>query len=314
MITVHSTEEARPFLASGCCLTIGNFDGLHMGHRRLLARTRERAEDRGLPCAVLCFHPHPVQVLAPGHVPPLLAGRAQRLRLLAGQGADLCLELPFTPEFAALSPEDFVRGTLAPLGVRELIVGYDFSLGRKRSGNAETLAALGRVYGFGVEQIAPVILRDAVVSSTRVRDLVLAGRVWEARELLGRFHSICGPVVRGEGRGRSLGFPTANLALPENVLPGDGVYATEAGFGGIRRPAVTNIGVKPTFGVFARGVETFIPDIEVDLYGGELEIFFVQRLRDEERFADPEALRRRIERDVELARRVPDPRGLSPCM
>lgn len=305
MITVCSVREARPFLHAGCCTTIGTFDGVHTGHRRLIARARRRAEERGALCVVLCFWPHPLRVLAPAYAPPLLAGRAQRFRLLAEQSVDLCLELPFTAELAALSPEDFVRDVLVPLNVRALSIGHDFSLGRKRAGNAALLTALGHEHGFAVEQIEPVIVEGAVVSSTRVRDLVRAGRVWEARPLLGRFHSVIGRVTRGEARGRSLGFPTANLAVPENILPGDGVYAgwVRVDGGGARR-AVTNVGTKPTFGPHGRTVESFLPGADLDLYGREIELSFVQRLRGEESFPDAGALRKQIARDVELARAV----------
>ncbi len=304
MITVHTVEAARPFLQDGCCLTIGNFDGMHMGHRKLLALTRSRARERLVPCVALCFQPHPLRVLAPHFAPPLITSRAQRLTLFAEQGVDLCLEMPFTSELAALSPEDFVRDVLMPLRTRELLIGYDFSLGRKRAGNAALLAALGLEHGFAVEQIEPVIVDGAVVSSTRVRDLLRAGRVWEVRALLGRFHSIVGTVTHGEARGRLLGFPTANLNPPENILPRDGIYATRVRIDDQLLPAVTNVGVKPTFGEHARNIESFLLDVDINLYNREIELFFVQRLRDEQRFDSATELRARITQDVELARSV----------
>jgi riboflavin kinase/FMN adenylyltransferase len=216
----------------------------------------------------------------------------------------LCLEIPFTPALAALSPEEFARGVLVPLNTRELVVGYDFSLGKKRAGNAAVLAALGKKYGFALEQLDPVIVNDAVVSSTRVRDLLRNGRVWEARMLLGRFHSIAGPVLRGRAVGTGLGFPTANLAAPVNVLPKDGVYACRMRVEEAVWPAVTNVGIKPTFGTLERTVESFLLDADLDLYGKNVELAFVQRLRDEQRFNSPEELRLRIAQDVELARVV----------
>ncbi|MDR2695841.1 MAG: bifunctional riboflavin kinase/FAD synthetase [Deltaproteobacteria bacterium] len=304
MITVHSSAEARPFVPEGSIVTIGNFDGLHMGHRRLLERARQKAEERRIPCAVVSFWPHPLRVLAAAHAPPLLISREQRLRLFLSQGVDVCLELPFTPALAALSPEEFTRAALVPLNTRELVVGYDFSLGKNRSGNAAVLAALGRQYGFALEKLEPVIVGDAVVSSTRVRDLLRAGRVWEARTLLGRFHSIAGTVIHGRAVGAAIGFPTANLAVPENVLPKDGVYACRMRIEDAVRPAVTNVGVKPTFGTHERTVESFLLDIELDMYGKHVELAFIQRLRDEQRFNSPEELRLRIAQDVELARAV----------
>jgi len=304
MITVHSAADARPFAQDGCIATIGNFDGLHMGHRRLLARARQKAEERRIPCLVVSFWPHPLRVLAAAHAPPLLISREQRLGLFQHLGMDLCLELPFTPTLAALSPEEFVREALAPLNTRELVIGYDFSLGNKRTGNAAVLAALGKEYGFALEQLDPVIVDDAVVSSTRVRDLLRGGRVWEARVLLGRFHSIAGPVVHGRGAGAGLGFPTANLAVPANVLPKDGVYACRMRTETAEWPAVTNVGMKPTFGAHERTVESFLLDADLDLYGKHVELAFVQRLRDEQRFNSPEELSLRIAQDAKLARAV----------
>ena len=304
MITVHSAAAARPFVLEGSIVTIGNFDGLHMGHRCLIDRARQKAQERHMPCTVVSFWPHPLYVLAAAHAPPLLISREQRLSLFQSLGVDLCLELPFTPAFAALSPEEFTRETLVPLNTRELVVGYDFSLGKKRMGNAAVLASLGWEYGFALEQLDPVIVGDAVVSSTRVRDLLRAGRVWEARALLGRFHSITGHVARGRAIGASLGFPTANLAEPVTILPKDGVYACRMLAEGAVWPAVTNVGVKPTFGMHERSIESFLLDADLDLYGKHVELAFVQRLRDEQRFGSPEELRLRIAQDVELARAV----------
>jgi len=304
MITVHSVAEARPFAPEGSIVTIGNFDGLHLGHRRLLDRVRQRAAACRLPCVVVSFWPHPLQVLAVAHAPPLLISREQRLDLLRDQGVDLCLELPFTPALAALSPGEFVCGTLVPLNARELVVGHDFSLGRERTGNSAVLAALGREHGFALERLDPVMAGDAVVSSTRVRDLLCAGRVGEARALLGRFHSIAGEVIHGRAAGAGLGFPTANLAAPVNILPKDGVYACRMRVEDAVWPAVTNVGVKPTFGTHERTVESFLLDAELDLYGKRVELAFVRRLRDEQSFDSLEDLRLRIAQDVELARAV----------
>jgi riboflavin kinase/FMN adenylyltransferase len=197
-----------------------------------------------------------------------------------------------------------VREALVPLNTRELVIGYDFSLGKNRTGNAAVLAALGREHGFSLEQLDPVIVGDAVVSSTRVRDMLRAGRVWEVRALLGRFHSIAGTVAHGRAVGAGLGFPTANLATPANILPKDGVYACRMRVEGTLWPAVTNVGVKPTFGIHERAVESFLLDAHLNMYGKCVELAFVQRLRDEQRFAGPEELRLRIARDVEQARAV----------
>lgn len=302
-------DSHLPSLAQGSCVTIGNFDGVHMGHRALIQRTCQKALHRGTSGVALTFWPHPLQVLAGKHAPPLLTSRAQRARLLQKTGLELCLELPFDRTLAALSPEHFVRQVLLPLHTRHLVVGYDFSLGKGRLGTVEVLEELGQRYGFDVEQLAPVILQDAVVSSTRIRDLLRQGEAWEARTLLGRCHSISGTVQHGHGRGEGLGFPTANLSPanldePALLLPRSGVYATWVNVRGMPYPAVTNVGVNPTFGGDAVSVESFLLDTRVDLYEQEIKVSFVQRLRGEIRFPDAATLVARIHQDVALARQM----------
>lgn len=305
MLIAHSPAELLPAPdAPGVCATIGNFDGVHVGHRVLVARTRYTAARRGMPCMVVTFWPHPLNVLAGRHAPPQITTRAERALLLERLGVDLLLELPFTRELAAFTPEKFLRELLLPLGVKNLLIGYDFSLGKGRAGNYDVLRALGVQLGFGVEQVPPVIVNGAVVSSTRVRDLLQKGDVWELRPLLGRFHFLSGPIVHGYGRGGGLGFPTANLEPPDVLLPRRGVYATWAACGDAVWPAVTNIGVNPTFGNDRVSVESFLLDAKVDIYDREMRLHFVQRLRDEQRFPSLEALKERISQDVGLARRI----------
>ena len=214
------------------------------------------------------------------------------------------LELPFTRELAALTPEEFVRSRLLPLRPRELVVGHDFCLGRGRSGHPELLQRLGRDLGFRVEQVGAVLADGAPVSSTRLRSCLAEGDVAQARRLLGRPYAVAGQVTHGEGRGRGLGFPTANLDGAATLLPANGVYAVRASCGGRRLDGVTNIGLKPTFGGERLTVETFLLDAEGDFYGEDLRLDFVARLRGERRFPDADALSRQIDADVALARRL----------
>ena len=286
----------------GTGVTIGNFDGVHLGHQALVRRTLEACAAGGLDCVVVTFQPHPRTVLTPGlpHAP--LSTRAERFALLERLGVRHILELPFTRDLAALPPEAFVRDYLLPLHPRELVVGHDFSLGRGRSGHPELLRSLGLDMGFRVEQVPAVLAEGEPVSSTRLRRCLAEGDVALARRLLGRPYSVAGTVGHGEGRGAGLGFPTANLEGAATLLPGNGVYATRARIGGQSFDAVTNIGHKPTFGGDRLTVESFLLDAEGDFYGADLALEFVARLRGERRFPDAGALSRQIGADVTLAR------------
>lgn len=303
MLTITSPSQFPA--AHGACVTIGNFDGVHLGHRALIREALDKSRRLHLPCVVVTFWPHPLKVLADRHAPPQLTSRLERLRLLGGLGVDVILELPFDRRLATFSPEDFVRAVLLPLGCRELVIGYDFSLGKGRAGGPDVLAALGRTYGFEVEQVPPVMVHDAVVSSSRMRDLLRAGEVWELQAVAGRFHAITGAVEHGHGRGRELGFPTINVAVREGImLPRDGVYATWAAAARRIWPSVTNIGCNPTFGNDRVTVECHLLDVRLDLYERDITLHFVQRLREERRFASGEELAARISKDVRLARGI----------
>lgn len=288
----------------GSCVTIGNFDGVHLGHRTLIQRVILKARRCNVPAVVVTFWPHPLHLLAGKHAPPLLTNQEERRRLLRQLGVDILLELPFNRALAALTPEDFVRAVLVPLRCRELCIGYDFSMGKGRTGNAAVLAALGETYHFTVEHLAPVIVHDAVVSSSRMRDLMRSGDVWELSAVAGRFHALAGTVEHGHGRGAQIGFPTANVAVRSMMLPKTGVYATWMTRQSHLWPSVTNIGVNPTFGNNTLSVESFLLDTHEDLYGAEVTLHLVQRLRDERRFNSADELKARIAKDVELARGI----------
>ncbi|WP_285907436.1 bifunctional riboflavin kinase/FAD synthetase [Pseudodesulfovibrio pelocollis] len=303
MIIVRDIEEIRGAVA-GACVTIGNFDGVHKGHQRLIELACSRAKAQGLVSAVVTFDPHPLKVLGKGTPPPFITLTEQKLELISQHGPQVCLLLEFSLAMARLTPEEFIRTYLLDgLCMQELIIGYDYHMGKGRSGNFETLAELGALHGFTVDRLDPVTIDGAVVSSTRIRDLVQSGRVWEARPLLGRFYQVKGQVVHGMKRGgRLLGFPTANLKLVDELFPMPGVYAIWVEVAGEVRMGVANIGINPTFGNNALSVEAHILDFCGDLYGADIRVHFVQRIRDERKFSGIDELKERIARDVELGR------------
>lgn len=301
-------DHARPVGWPHPVLALGNFDGLHRGHVKIIERIRRGASERAGTAVVLTFDPHPPRVLRPDKAPPLLMTMEQKLAALERAGVQGVAIVRFTEELSQWGPDVFVRRVLVDwLRVAEVWVGADFLFGRNRSGNFTLLRTLGQQHGFRAEKIDPIRYKDFIVSSTRIRRLVAEGRVEEAGALLGRHYAIGGEVVAGAGRGRELGFPTANLATANDLIPPHGVYATFITLDGIVHPSVTNIGVRPTFGDQLRpGVETHVLGFSGDLYGRRAEVAFVQRLRDERRFPDVDALREQIEADVRRAGRLFD--------
>jgi len=287
-------------------LALGNFDGLHRGHAKIIDRVRRRAGERGGTPAAMTFDPHPPRVIRPDKAPPLLMTTEQRLEALGRAGMQGVAVVRFTHEMSLWDPETFVRTVLAEwLRVVEVWVGANFLFGHDRAGNFSVLRTLGTRYGFRADKIDAVRYKDFVVSSTRVRRLLSEGRVDEAGALLGHHYFIDGTVVRGDARGREIGFPTANLQTANELLPPAGVYATTAAIGGIEHPSVTNIGVRPTFGGSGTvRVETHLLDGARELYDAKLRLSFVQRLRDERAFPDVDALRVQIEADCRAARRL----------
>jgi len=285
-------------------VTIGNFDGVHAGHQAVLQLAGERVRLKHGTAIVLTFEPHPLRVLAPGVELKFLNDPEEKLALLDEAGVDVVVRLPFTREFAAQTPEEFMVQVLRDgLGTRELYVGQNFRFGKERCGTIETLRDAGPRLGFTVAAIPPVVVGGAPVSSTRIRDLVQAGAMAEAANLLGRPYRLKGTVVRGSRRGSDLGFPTANVLPPEGrVLPPDGVYATQLRAGTHEWGAVTYIGTRPTFGAGQRLIETYLVDGEQDLYGSEIGIAFYERLRGDETFESADFLARQIAADVDRTR------------
>jgi riboflavin kinase/FMN adenylyltransferase len=308
MQIARQLQEITLDLSGGSCVTIGNFDGVHNGHRKLIGRMMAKAAKASLPGVVVTFCPHPLRVLVGPHTPPFITDYEKKLDLLEALGVDLTLMLQFTRELAALEPEEFVRSILVDgLNVKELVVGYDYSFGKGRKGHFELLVELGEKYGFSCERLDPVIIDGAVVSSTRIRDMIKAGDVWGVRPLMDRFYVVRGTVVHGKKRGgRLLGFPTANLEVRDELVPGPGVYAVWVEVDGNLYKGVTNIGYNPTFGNETLSVETYIMDFDCDIYGWELRLNFVHRLRDERKFSGLDDLMTQIRSDVELGRQILD--------
>lgn len=285
-------------------LTIGNFDGVHKGHQTLLSRTIELAKAFQHESLVITFWPHPRCVVSPSKTHCPIATREKRLEYLAAFGIDCVLELEFTRALASLSAECFVKDYLVPLNVKEMVTGYDFSLGRGREGHTEELRLVGQKWGFSVEQMPPLYLEGNIVSSTRLRALLLQGDFVHANALLGRYYELQGEVIHGCKRGRTLGFPTANLKKPITVLPSEGVYACYASLYGEKKQALLNIGHNPTFGDNPLSIECFLLDEERDLYGQTLDLALVERVRGEKKFPDARALIEQIHADIAKARDI----------
>jgi riboflavin kinase / FMN adenylyltransferase len=287
-------------------VTIGNFDGVHRGHQVLLRRAVDAAHDRGIRAVAVTFHPHPAAVLRPGAEPLALQPVDDRVRHLLEAGVDLVLVLPFTRELASLGPHVFVEQVLVDrLRAVQVIVGSNFRFGHKASGNVVTLNDAGATYGFHTEAVTLLDLDGVPISSTAVRDHLARGDVAWANRALGWTFSLVAEVVPGDGRGRTIGVPTANLAVPEGQLvPANGVYAGHAELDGTLHPCVTNVGVRPTFDGEARTVEAHLLDADLDLYGRQLRVGFAHRLRDEQRFAEVDELVARIRADIDDAREL----------
>lgn len=295
---------------AGAVLTIGVFDGVHLGHQALIRGVVERARTLEARAVVLTFHPHPRSVIAPRSHWGYLCSLEERIARIAELGVDLLIVLRFTPELASTPAEAFIRELAGHIPLLELHVGADFGLGRDRQGDVALLQRLGRELGFVLRPVPPVCLDGRVVSSTHIRALILAGQVAEASRWLGRRFSLRGEVVSGAGRGRQLGFPTANLHLhPRQLLPADGVYAVwvrlpPAWGRPLPHPGLAYVGCRPTFGPGRRAVEIHLLDFAGDLLGGELRAEFVERLRPEQAFPGPAELVAQMERDVARAREI----------
>ena len=293
-------------------LAIGVFDGVHVGHQALVRAVAARARTEGATPLAATFEPLPIEVLAPGAPPSALTDIDERTGLLEHAGAAAVVVFRFTPEFAALTPDEFAQRISLAGDVRSICAGEDFQFGRDRTGDLNMLGVLGRTYGYTVDVARPVTIDGEIVSSTRIRNALLAGDVSAAARLLGRSYDVAGVVEHGDKRGRALGFPTVNLGLPPNrLLPRDGIYAVWATLAGKRAMAAASLGIRPTFGGGERRLEAYLLDLSGDLYGDRIRIEFVKRLRDELRFASAADLSAQIAKDVEETRAALSERPLS---
>ncbi len=293
-------------LNSDTILTIGAFDGVHRGHQHLIQQMVEEARQTKRLTGLITFYPHPSAVLSPYNPTRYLSTPGEKAALLERLGLDILAILPFDQDMAQTSARDFVVLVSQHLRLAELWVGEDFALGRGRKGDVKALRALGQELGFTVRIIEPLTWQGQIISSTRIRSLLLKGKVRQAAQLLGRYPSLAGEVVRGSQRGHCLGFPTANLEVrQERVVPADGIYAVYARLGEERRRGVANVGVRPSFELGGqRTVEVHILDFAEAIYGCDLVAEFVERLRDERRFAEVEELKAQIEQDIAQARHI----------
>jgi len=285
--------------------TIGNFDGVHMGHRQIFRKLKQAAKDSNGVSVVITFAPHPLKVLQSDKKLSLISSYEEKEHLLQASGIDYLIVIPFTEQFAAVTAREFVRDILVgAIGVKKLIIGYDYAFGRKREGNIGLLRQLGSEFDFAVEVLEPIWDGKTIFSSTNIRKMIENGNVRDVVAPLGRHFSIGGKVVHGHHRGKVLGFPTANLQTGKELIPKNGVYAVKVKIDQELYDGACNIGPNPTFGDEAIAIEVFIFNFAGDLYGRDLLVYFVERIRDERKFPDAVALQTAIAADVARCREI----------
>jgi len=304
MILLHTIDALDAACAGGTALSLGMFDGVHLGHQRLLAETVRRAHGAGLQALAITFEQHPLSLLAPPYAPGLLSGAEEKAALIAAQGIDLCLMIPFSPAFAAIGAAEFLEEIVVRrCRARYIICGDDFRFGQGGKGSVELLLQRGPDLGFEPVICPAVLYQERQVRSTRVRQSLLEGRVEEAATLLGRPYRLHGRVMEGDRRGRTIGFPTANLQPPaERLVPQNGVYAVRALLASGSHTAMLNIGTRPTFALETRTIEAHLLDFDGDIYGQELTLEFIARLRPEQRFSNVQDLIAQLNKDRDAAR------------
>jgi len=304
-MNIHRNLEEIVPPPNGSVVTIGNFDGVHLGHREIFRRVIARAGELGAVSSVVTFVPHPLKLLAPQQAPRLLNTYAEKERLIAASCVEQLVCIPFDREMADMPAAEFVAGVLvARLATRHLVIGYDYAFGKGREGDSRFLANQGKRYGFTLEVLEPVIRDGQVNSSTLIRRRLAEGDVSGVVALLGRHFTLEGTVTHGAGRGVRLGFPTANLLTDKEILPRPGVYAVKVRQGDGFRDGVMNIGFNPTFGLERISLEVHILDFSGDLYNQSLRVYFIERLRDEMVFASAEDLAKQIAADISRAREL----------
>jgi riboflavin kinase/FMN adenylyltransferase len=299
MVTPIEKELSSLVPTRSTLVSIGVFDGLHLGHRTLIQELVDQSKAKNLLSAVITFRQHPMAYLEPGQIVPSLTSLTERIRLIKEMGVDIVITLTFSHDLAELGAQPFVLLLQHYLKMKGMILGWDFALGHHREGSLEALHDLGKKLGFTTEVVGPVKFKGEVISSTAIRQALAGGDIEKANTMLGRPFSLEGCVIAGEGRGTELGFPTANLDLdPHQSLPSDGIYATVAHFDGTTTPAATFIGHRPTFNGVERIVEVHVIDFSGNLYRHNLKIDIIGRLRGEQKFSDAEALKAQISRDI----------------
>jgi riboflavin kinase/FMN adenylyltransferase len=301
LLITDLNEITTPFTRS--VITLGNFDGLHLGHQELIRKVIRRAKETDARSIVVTFRPHPLKILAPEKCPPLISIYEEKIKLFEKLGIDVLVKIPFTLEFAKMTPGDFVKGILCDmLGAKEIFVGFNYRFGRGREGNITTLKALGERLGFTVREVEQVSLDGEVISSTKIRHLLRDGEVEHAARLLGRTYTITGIVVKGDGRGKDLGFPTANIAPKHSIIPAHGVYAVRLFVRDRFYDGIANIGMRPTFDKNVLTVEVHVFDFNEDIYGEDISLYFIGKIRDEKKFGSADELIHQIRADVGIAR------------
>ena len=303
-MTILYTLDNLPHDIRNPVVTIGNFDGVHKGHQILFKKVIERAAEIDGTSLVITFEPHPIKVMSPKKLKPLITVLEQKQELVANFGIDILLLIQFTLEFASISATDFVKEILVDrLGIREIVVGYDYAFGNNREGNIQMLKKMSQRFNFTVLQVSPVYAGDILVSSTSIRNLILDGKVSEATKLLGRSYQIRGEVIEGRKRGESLlGYATANLKLADGLIPKEGVYIANVEIGGKIYQGLTNIGNNPTFQDKELSIETHIFGLSANIVRQKIKIDLLSRLRDEKAFASPNELAQQITQDIRQAR------------
>jgi riboflavin kinase/FMN adenylyltransferase len=286
-------------------ITLGNFDGIHLGHQELVRMVIRRAREINGQSMVVTFRPHPLKVLAPEKCPPLISIYEEKVQLFEKLGIDVLVKIPFSLHFAEMSPREFVKDILCDLlGAKDIFVGYNYKFGKGREGNTRTLRQMGEEYGFSVHEVEQISLDGEVISSTKIRQLLKAGEVEHAAKLLGRPYAITGIVIKGDSRGKTLGFPTANIASKHAIIPSNGVYAVKLLAREKCLNGVVNIGLRPTFDTKSLAIEVHVFDFNEDLYGEEITLFFIRKLREEKKFETAEALIGQISKDIGTAREI----------
>jgi len=287
-------------------LTIGNYDGVHLGHQKILSMVGKKAEEIGGTSMVMTFDPHPVKVIAPEKNVKLLTTPEEKARLIAKMGIDVLLFITFTKEFSQIAADEFISEILVKkLNIREVIVGANYSFGKSKKGNIDLLRKRGKEFGFHATAVQDVMLHGNIVSSSSIRSLLLKGAVQDVITYLGRAYSILGTVIKGKGRGKSiLNIPTANITSPVEIAPKEGVYAVRVGYKGSIYDGVANIGKNPTFGNTDVSYEVHLFGFSGDLMGESLRIYFIDRLRNEKTFPDVATLEKQIREDMDIAGKI----------